>query len=232
MGLLRDQLHRCWQAPIEAKGAVNPPVPTVRVSLNQDGSLARAGGNERVGRPAFSGRGELGEARREKVLAVAYSCRIPDLLPGLERPRRQFRSARSPRGALNVRARGRHATRHDAGRGGFRRSATGCPNRSSGEQQCVDARAIASGERRDGASSYISEKPNEPRSVRRWSSSHCALTALPMSHGPAHAIVYCRTVGVPVGCVVRPVAPVARAAVRRGGTPINRGGPVNRVGRR
>ncbi len=53
MGLLRDQLHRCWQAPIEAKGAVNPPVPTVRVSLNQDGSLARAGGNERVGRPAF-----------------------------------------------------------------------------------------------------------------------------------------------------------------------------------
>jgi hypothetical protein len=59
-----------------------------------------------------------------------------------------------------------------------------------------------------------------------------ALTALPMSHGPAHAIVYCRTVGVPVGCVVRPVAPVARAAVRRGGTPMNRGGPVNRVGRR
>jgi hypothetical protein len=58
-----------------------------------------------------------------------------------------------------------------------------------------------------------------------------ALTALAMSHGPAHAIVYCRTVGVPVGCVVRPVAPVARAAVRAG-TPMNRGGPVNRVGRR
>ena len=59
-----------------------------------------------------------------------------------------------------------------------------------------------------------------------------ALAALPMSHGPAHAIVYCRTVGVPVGCVLRPVAPVARAAVRRAGTPMNRGGPVNRVGRR
>jgi hypothetical protein len=58
-----------------------------------------------------------------------------------------------------------------------------------------------------------------------------ALTTLAMSHGPAHAIVYCRTVGVPVGCVVRPVAPVARAAVRAG-TPMNRGGPVNRVGRR
>jgi colicin import membrane protein len=41
MGLLRDQLHRCWQAPIGAQGAAKPPVPTVRVSLNQDGSLAR-----------------------------------------------------------------------------------------------------------------------------------------------------------------------------------------------
>ena len=58
-----------------------------------------------------------------------------------------------------------------------------------------------------------------------------ALPALSMSHGPAQAIVDCRTVGVPQGCVVRPVAPVARAAVRRG-TPMNRGGPVNRVGRR
>jgi hypothetical protein len=57
------------------------------------------------------------------------------------------------------------------------------------------------------------------------------LTALSMSHGPAQAIVYCKTVGIPQGCVVRPVAPVARAAVRRG-TPMNRGGPVNRVGRR
>ena len=59
-----------------------------------------------------------------------------------------------------------------------------------------------------------------------------ALAVVPLSHGPAHAIVYCRTVGVPVGCVVRPVAPVARAAVRRGGTAMNRGGPVNWVGRR
>src|SRR4051794_34497685 len=30
IGLLRDQLHLCWKAPIAAKGAVNPPVPTVR----------------------------------------------------------------------------------------------------------------------------------------------------------------------------------------------------------
>ena len=48
---------------------------------------------------------------------------------------------------------------------------------------------------------------------------------------PAHAIVYCRTVGVPQGCVVRRGAPVARA-VARPGTPMNRGGPVNRIRRR
>ncbi|WQO29759.1 hypothetical protein U0023_06910 [Microvirga lotononidis] len=60
---------------------------------------------------------------------------------------------------------------------------------------------------------------------------------------PANAVVYCKTVGVPKGCVARPVAPVARRAVVtpgvgaagvgiRPGTPMNRGGPVNRVGRR
>jgi hypothetical protein len=70
-----------------------------------------------------------------------------------------------------------------------------------------------------------------------------ALTAASMSAGPANAIVYCRTVGVPKGCIARPVAPVARRAVVtpgigapgvgvRPGTPMNRGGPVNRVGRR
>ena len=65
---------------------------------------------------------------------------------------------------------------------------------------------------------------------------------------PAQAVVYCKTVGVPKGCVARPTAavvvpgaPVARAAVAtpgvgapgvgvRAGTPMNRGGPVNRVG--
>ena len=74
-----------------------------------------------------------------------------------------------------------------------------------------------------------------------------AMAALGTS--PAHAVVYCKTVGVPKGCVVRPagavvvapVAPVAAAAVVtpgvgapgvgvRAGTPMNRGGPVNRVG--
>lgn len=40
MGLLRDQLHRCWQAPMAMQGSDKPPVPSVRVRLNQDGSLA------------------------------------------------------------------------------------------------------------------------------------------------------------------------------------------------
>jgi hypothetical protein len=53
---------------------------------------------------------------------------------------------------------------------------------------------------------------------------------------PASAIIYCSYVGYPVGCVARAGVvlrprPVARAAVRPG-TPMNRGGPVNRAGRR
>ncbi|MCL6705550.1 hypothetical protein M8R20_00915 [Pseudomonas sp. R2.Fl] len=76
---------------------------------------------------------------------------------------------------------------------------------------------------------------------------------------PAHAVVYCKAVGVPKGCVVRP-APVVVYCTRPGypvgcvarptatavyctrpgypvgclpgpaGRPMNRGGPVNRVG--
>jgi hypothetical protein len=56
----------------------------------------------------------------------------------------------------------------------------------------------------------------------------------------AKAVIYCTSTGVPAGCIVRPVAPVARTAARaaarndvgRRGTPANRGGPVNRAGRR
>jgi len=56
----------------------------------------------------------------------------------------------------------------------------------------------------------------------------------------AGAVVYCSYVGYPVGCVARPGVvlrprPVARAAAReavRPGKPMNRGGPVNRRGRR
>jgi hypothetical protein len=64
----------------------------------------------------------------------------------------------------------------------------------------------------------------------------------------ASAVVYCQYVEYPVGCIVRPGVvlrprPVARAVVAtpgvgapgvgvRAGRPMNRGGPVNRVGRR
>ena len=58
---------------------------------------------------------------------------------------------------------------------------------------------------------------------------------------PAGAVVYCQYVAYPAGCTVRAGVvlrprPVARAAVTPGvgavGTPMNRGGPVDRVGRR
>jgi hypothetical protein len=64
--------------------------------------------------------------------------------------------------------------------------------------------------------------------------------------GPAHAVVYCQYIDYPASCVVRPgVRLVARPGVRaeavgvgapgvgvRAGTPTNRGGPVDRAGRR
>ena len=55
------------------------------------------------------------------------------------------------------------------------------------------------------------------------------------SSEPASAVVYCQYVAYPVGCVVRPgvvlvARPVARAVTP--GRPMNRGGPVNRLGRR
>ena len=72
------------------------------------------------------------------------------------------------------------------------------------------------------------------------------LASLALWGGPASAAVYCKTVGVPKGCVARPGVPVAVVAEPgvagvgvgapgvgvRPGTPMNRGGPVNRVGRR
>jgi hypothetical protein len=65
------------------------------------------------------------------------------------------------------------------------------------------------------------------------------LASLSLGVGRAEAVVVCKTVGVPKGCVVRePVAAVGVVGVGapgvgvRPGTPMNRGGPVNRVGRR
>jgi hypothetical protein len=68
-----------------------------------------------------------------------------------------------------------------------------------------------------------------------------------VSSEEASAVVYCQYINYPVGCVARPGVvlrprPVARAVATPGvgapgvgvrpGTPMNRGGPVNRVGRR
>ena len=66
-------------------------------------------------------------------------------------------------------------------------------------------------------------------------------TLVAASTEQANAVVYCQYVEYPAGCTVRPgvvlrARPVARAAVTPGvgavGTPTNRGGPVDRVGRR
>jgi hypothetical protein len=63
----------------------------------------------------------------------------------------------------------------------------------------------------------------------------------------ASAVIYCQYVSYPAGCIARPgvvlrARPIARAVVRPGvgavgvgvrrGTPMNRGGRVNRIGRR
>jgi len=58
--------------------------------------------------------------------------------------------------------------------------------------------------------------------------------AVSLGAGSAEAaVVYCTGVGVPRGCVVRPTPVVGAPGVGvRAGTPMNRGGPVNRVGRR
>jgi hypothetical protein len=66
------------------------------------------------------------------------------------------------------------------------------------------------------------------------------LVAASTQHSEA-AVVYCQYISYPAGCIVRPGVvlrprPVARAVVRPGvgavGGSMNRGGPVNRVGRR
>lgn len=71
-------------------------------------------------------------------------------------------------------------------------------------------------------------------------SASMALVGTAISTRPAAAVVYCQYIDYPPSCIARPGVvlrprPVARAAAReavRPGTPMNRGGPVNRVGRR
>src|SRR5262249_36595013 len=69
---------------------------------------------------------------------------------------------------------------------------------------------------------------------------YCTAPGLPVGCvvRPTVAVVYCTSPGLPVGCVVRPAKPVVVAPVvvaprvYAPGTAWNRGGPVNRVGRR
>ena len=71
-------------------------------------------------------------------------------------------------------------------------------------------------------------------------SASLAIAGIAVSSGSAGAVVYCQYVDYPPSCVARPGVvlrprPVARAAAReavRPGTPMNRGGPVDRAGRR
>ena len=79
---------------------------------------------------------------------------------------------------------------------------------------------------------------------RRSSATALALVLLVLVNAaPAGAVVYCKYVGVTKGCVVKPgvvlaPAPAVRAVTTPGvgapgvNTPTNKGGPVNRVGRR
>jgi hypothetical protein len=79
----------------------------------------------------------------------------------------------------------------------------------------------------------------------RWSCAIVALAAfvgISMSAQPANAVVYCQYVDYPANCVVRPgvvlrvrpgtVGVGAPGVGVRPGTPGNRGGPVDRAGRR
>jgi hypothetical protein len=91
------------------------------------------------------------------------------------------------------------------------------------------------------------EEPKEAKMKLVMALSALVTGLIAASTGEAGAVVYCQYVSYPVGCVVRPGVvlrprPVARAVATPGvgaagvgvrpGTPMNRGGPVNRVGRR
>lgn len=79
-----------------------------------------------------------------------------------------------------------------------------------------------------------------PRWVTLGFAISLAIAAVLIDGKPAGAIVYCQYVDYPPSCVARAGVvlrprPVARAAVhhhRHHSTPTNRGGPVNRAGRR
>lgn len=64
-----------------------------------------------------------------------------------------------------------------------------------------------------------------------------AALAMPFGASNAATVVYCKYIGVPKGCVAKKVvvlkpAPVVGVGAPGVNTPVNRGGPVNRIGRR
>ena len=79
--------------------------------------------------------------------------------------------------------------------------------------------------------------------TRSFAATLALLLIMSVNAAPANAVVYCKSVGVPKGCVVKPgvvltpapaVGVATTPAVGTPGvnTPTNKGGPVNRVGRR
>lgn len=40
IGILQEQLHKCWVVPVALQSMPKPPVPSVRIKLKEDGSLA------------------------------------------------------------------------------------------------------------------------------------------------------------------------------------------------
>jgi hypothetical protein len=109
----------------------------------------------------------------------------------------------------------------------------------------LDARNVA----KSGAGSSVKQRPTtlSTQQTKGGLAMKYALTLFALLTGgigvmavttsePAHAVVYCQYIDYPANCIVRPGArlvarPVARAAVRSNAS-VNRGGPVNRAGRR
>jgi hypothetical protein len=95
------------------------------------------------------------------------------------------------------------------------------------------------------SSDNINEKREAPMKLAIVSSALLVVGSALATVGTANAVVYCKYIGYPKGCVARPgvvLVPRPVAVVTpgvgapgvgvRAGTPMNRGGPVNRVGRR
>jgi hypothetical protein len=101
------------------------------------------------------------------------------------------------------------------------------------------------GQEASTSSANFNEKLEAPMKLAIVSSALLVVGSALAMAGPADAAVYCKYIGYPKGCVARPgvvLVPRPVAVVTpgvgapgvgvRAGTPMNRGGPVNRVGRR